>query len=181
MQEHKEHLHLYISAAQRFLLNPGTSASTFVTEADLAAQEMAKAAAGSDGCRRSSNDSNSEGNLSNQPAVTFKAARLSSSQDLLKFTRNVVVLVITGADVDLALIDLPGIIQTGGDIRQLCACPPAGVPAPVMKANSKSNRSSMSSLGYETVAACMPFPSRCNVAHCPTLMMVTRAQVRTRW
>ena len=40
------------------------------------------------------------------------ASASSDSSDKLKFTRNVIVLEITGADVDLALIDLPGIIQS---------------------------------------------------------------------
>lgn len=90
-QDSKDLLHYYVSAAQRALLNPDTPADIFVRDADSSA-----AASSNSNCKSkaSSNGSSAE------------------SADDLKFTRNVVVLEITGADVDLALIDLPGIIQT---------------------------------------------------------------------
>lgn len=92
LQDAKEQLHFYISAAQRALLNPDTPADIFAKEADRKA-EAARSA-----------DSDGNGGEDDEAAT-----------DALKFTRNVVVLEITGADVDLALIDLPGIIQTTGE------------------------------------------------------------------
>lgn len=102
MQEAREQLHFYISAAQRALLNPDTAADLFAKEADRLAD------AARDACTSSGS---SNGSAANGAAV---AAAEDAVVDTLKFTRNVVVLEITGADVDLALIDLPGIIQTGG-------------------------------------------------------------------
>lgn len=86
MQADKDHLHLYISAAQRALLNPQTPTEDFVQQADDAVSEA-----------RSGRSSSSLD---------------SGTEDTLAFTRNVIVLEITGADADLTLIDLPGIIQT---------------------------------------------------------------------
>lgn len=91
----KDVLHHYITAAQRALLNPESPADMFAKLADtLAAQS-----GGNDG------HTSSSGRAS--PAESE-----ATSKDVLAFTRNVIVLEITGADVDLALIDLPGIIQT---------------------------------------------------------------------
>lgn len=88
LQDSKDLLHFYVSAAQRALLNPDTPTDIFARDANSAA------AASTTRTSSSSAGSNAD------------------SADDLKFTRNVVVLEITGADVDLALIDLPGIIQT---------------------------------------------------------------------
>jgi len=88
LQDSKDLLHFFVSAAQRALLNPDTPTDIFARDADSAA------AATSTRTSSSSIGSNAD------------------SADDLKFTRNVVVLEITGADVDLALIALPGIIQT---------------------------------------------------------------------
>lgn len=85
LQDQKDQLHFYVSAAQRALLNPDTPSDIFAREADTAASNSSSSA-----------DSNG----------------IVEQEDALKFTRNVVVLEITGADVDLSLIDLPGIIQT---------------------------------------------------------------------
>jgi chitinase len=82
-----------VSAAQRALLNPDTPADIYVRDADSSANASTATISSGKG-KGSSNGSSAE------------------SADDLKFTRNVVVLEITGADVDLALIDLPGIIQT---------------------------------------------------------------------
>jgi len=79
---------MYISAAQRALLNPQTPTADFVQQADEAVSEARS------GRSSSSLDS------------------ASGTEDTLAFTRNVIVLEITGADADLTLIDLPGIIQT---------------------------------------------------------------------
>ncbi|KAF6262011.1 P-loop containing nucleoside triphosphate hydrolase protein [Scenedesmus sp. NREL 46B-D3] len=95
----KEYLHHYISAAQRALLNPDTSADIYVRSADLAAAAEEQ-------------DSGSTAAAGSSAASSKLAGLASASADELQFTRNVVVLEITGADVDLALIDLPGIIQT---------------------------------------------------------------------
>ena len=89
LQDDKDNLHFYVSAAQKALLNPNTPAGIFVSQADAAASS-----ARGTGLGVASSDS---------PAM--------EEADALRFTRNVVVLEITGADVDLALIDLPGIIQ----------------------------------------------------------------------
>lgn len=53
-------------------------------------------------------------------SAPLPARRPRARRDELKFTRNVVVLEITGADVDLALIDLPGmyrarLLRLGGE------------------------------------------------------------------
>ncbi|WIA22587.1 hypothetical protein OEZ86_009572 [Tetradesmus obliquus] len=108
-QDQKDQLHHYIAAAQRALLNPDTPLDIFVQYADSAA---AAAAAAVDA---DSNGAAAESGLAGSSSGSgSKTAGLAAAvpADQLQFTRNVVVLEITGADVDLALIDLPGIIQT---------------------------------------------------------------------
>ena len=100
LQDQKDQLHFYVSAAQRALLNPDTPADIFARDADKAASEALKTA--------NASSSTSAMSFSFAPASTASVEQ----EDALKFTRNVVVLEITGADVDLSLIDLPGIIQT---------------------------------------------------------------------
>jgi hypothetical protein len=100
LQDQKDQLHFYVSAAQRALLNPDTPADIFARDADKTASE-ALSKSGSNG---------SNGSFENVNPSTYQEALLAT--DALKFTRNVVVLEITGADVNLSLIDLPGIIQT---------------------------------------------------------------------
>jgi hypothetical protein len=100
LQDQKDQLHFYVSAAQRALLNPDTPADIFARDADKAASEALKST--------SASSSKSAISFSFGPASTASVEQ----EDALKFTRNVVVLEITGADVDLSLIDLPGIIQT---------------------------------------------------------------------
>lgn len=94
-QDQKDILHHYISAAQRALLNPETPHDTFVKLADIMV-------------RHSRNGNNSRSSAS----PPEEADTEPQAGDVLAFTRNVIVLEITGADVDLQLIDLPGIIQT---------------------------------------------------------------------
>jgi len=96
LQEDKDHLHYYVSAAQRALLNPDTPADVFVRGADNEAS-LAR--------------SNNNGSFEDVTAKQILSNVEGHTEDVLQFTRNVVVLEITGADVDLALIDLPGIIQ----------------------------------------------------------------------
>jgi hypothetical protein len=97
-QDRKEHLHHYITAAQRALLNPDTPHDTFVRIADLAVakeeadSKLQAAAGGGNGAAGSSNGSGSKA------AGTATAA----ATDELQFTRNVVVLEITGVVTKLA-------------------------------------------------------------------------------
>lgn len=100
----KDVLHHYISAAQRALLNPDAPADTFVNVKDiLISRDQNKP--------DSTCSSKSNGCVTATPLV----AEDPPAKDALAFTRNVIVLEIQGADVDLALIDLPGIIQTEKD------------------------------------------------------------------
>jgi hypothetical protein len=108
LQDLRDQLHFYVSAAQRALLNPDAPADIFVRDADRAAAESAnKSSTGSDGsfddlgAAAATAAAAAAGGTGSQPAA-------AGADDELKFTRNVVVLEITGADVDLALIDLPG-------------------------------------------------------------------------
>lgn len=93
--DNKQQLSKYISAAQRALLNPSRP---------LVSPEPSEGTA-----------SQSTGSLTD---TDFDCADISENPPLfdeLKFTRNKVVLEVSGADVDLSLIDLPGIIQTDAD------------------------------------------------------------------
>jgi hypothetical protein len=85
-QDQKDYLHHYISAAQRALLNPDAPLEMYVQIADLAAAaELESAGAGA------------AGNGSSSSSASSKLAGLSNgSADELQFTRNVVVLEITG-------------------------------------------------------------------------------------
>jgi GTPase SAR1 family protein len=86
----KDQLAHYIRGAQKALLNPGNDVKQFLK----AAQKNAAAA------------------VTDEDAV---ADDHPERGDTLKFTRNVVVIDIKGAPVDLTLIDLPGIIQADED------------------------------------------------------------------
>jgi hypothetical protein len=95
-QHSKHQLPLFISAAQKALLNPGQDHSKYTNAAEALAEAIS---------------ANAE-----PPAELTQL--LKESADELKFTRDVVALEIWGADLDLTLTDLPGIIQTepeGGD------------------------------------------------------------------
>lgn len=110
-------LHLYISAAQRALLNPDTPADIFVQHAHMAAgtarSRLNDSKGGTSAISRNGSASSSSGDDSEGcTALLATTAPSQAETDQLKFTRNVVVLEITGADVDLTLIDLPGIIQS---------------------------------------------------------------------
>ena len=97
LQDDKDNLHFYVSAAQRALLNTDTPADKFALQADAAASSARGPA------ERLS--------VASSPGVGSGDSPAKEETDALRFTRNVIVLEITGADVDLALIDLPGIIQ----------------------------------------------------------------------
>jgi hypothetical protein len=85
-QNQKDSLHHYISAAQRALLNPDTPHDIYVQIADLAA------AAEQEG------SSSSSAAAGNGAGSSSKLAGLASaSSDDLQFTRNVIVLDISGA------------------------------------------------------------------------------------
>ncbi|WIA22588.1 hypothetical protein OEZ86_009573 [Tetradesmus obliquus] len=101
-QDQKDQLHHYIAATQRALLNPSDPLETYVGTADRAARV---AAADADSSPTASTDG-----VTGSTFTYSMAAWVGVGE--LQFTGNVVVLEITGADVDLALIDLPGIIQT---------------------------------------------------------------------
>lgn len=113
-QDLRDQLHFYVSAAQRALLNPDAPADIFVKDADRAANEALSKSSGSDG---SFDDLGA--------AAASQATAAADTDDDLKFTRNVVVLEITGADVDLALIDLPG--KCAGLLR-VWGLPASGCP-----------------------------------------------------
>lgn len=100
IQAQKHQLPHYISAAQKALLNPSMQASVFAQLADAAA------AADGNGFAHHSSEASAVVNGAAHGVFSMEAA------DALPFTRNVVVLEISGAEVDLALVDLPGIIQT---------------------------------------------------------------------
>lgn len=95
----RDQLHFYVSAAQRALLNPDAPADIFVRDADRAANESI------------SKSSASDGSFDDLGAAASQAA--AGAEDELKFTHNVVVLETTGADVDVALVDLPGMYRAG--------------------------------------------------------------------
>jgi hypothetical protein len=99
-QDRRDSLPTYISAAQRALLNPRTSSAVFAKAAE---HEVEAAAAA---------DSSVPSNGFSVSAAALDAIRMT---DELQFTKNVVVLEISGASVDLTLIDLPGLIQTDSD------------------------------------------------------------------
>lgn len=88
-------VHHFINAAQTLLLNPST--------AQAAQQADAKAFA----------PTVNGGNCT--PSEAFRSAFGVVDPDYghqLAFTRNIVVVAVTGADVDLSVIDLPGIVQS---------------------------------------------------------------------
>lgn len=133
--DNKNQLHVFVSAAQKALLNPEIPCSRFA-QAAAAASEAAATATLANGTANSQQSSNGVSLLDDSevpaaavtelqdaavPAVRDGKPTTSSdllkAADALKFSRNVVVLEISGANVDLSLIDLPGIIQSeqGGD------------------------------------------------------------------
>eukprot|EP00775_Hariotina_reticulata_P010753 gene10753-10909_t len=108
-QERKDNLPTFISAAQRALLNPKTPADVFSRAAELEVKEANEAAAAVKAA-----DTFMSGNL-NGANGSKAVGEAQLGFDELQFTKNVVVLEITGASVDLTLIDLPGLIQTDAD------------------------------------------------------------------
>lgn len=108
----RDALPFFISAAQKALLNPTAPAKRYcrMAEQDAAEADAAvAAAAGSSGGKDKAGG-----------AVAPTAMASAAEEDERPFTKNVVVLEVAGASVDLTLIDLPGIIQTeqGGERSQ---------------------------------------------------------------
>ncbi|KAF8059174.1 mx [Scenedesmus sp. PABB004] len=104
----KRLLHLYVSAAQRALLNPKDEPGRFKQQA-AAAAKAANGGAAADGGATADGEAGSGGGAAGSGGG---AADSGSTKDELAFTPNVVVLTIAGAEADLTLIDLPGIIHT---------------------------------------------------------------------
>jgi hypothetical protein len=93
-QDRKEHLHHYIAAAQRTVLNPDAPLDIYVRVADLAV-----AAEEADSSKRQAATANGAAGSSSGSGTGSKAAAPATPApaDELQFTRNVVVLEITGA------------------------------------------------------------------------------------
>lgn len=114
----KDQLHVFVSAAQKALLNPAVSHSVYAQAASAALETMAVPDITSETAASEADAAHGLDHLQLTDRLsTASPSDILTASNVLKFSRNVVVLEISGANVDLTLIDLPGIIQSdqGGD------------------------------------------------------------------